>query len=67
MTLAQLQAVIAIVAKYADAEKCGVFAEHDILFLPLADDAPISADDARELEALGAHKSRADDCWALFT
>ena len=41
-------------------------AEHDILYLPLVNNADISKEDKEELLSLGAFESDAD-CWAVYT
>lgn len=68
MTLDKIIETLQIVAKYAkDPSKEWCDAQHDILYLPLANDAEIAAEDAARLEALGAIKDEDCDCWALFT
>lgn len=66
MNLENLVRTLAVVCKYAKpTDYCS--AEHDILFLPLPVDTPITAEDEAELEQLGAHRSSEGECWAVFT
>lgn len=66
MNLANIVKTLTIVNKYVEPEKSWCSAEHDILYLPLMNDAVLSPEDEAELERLGAHKSDGD-CWAVFT
>lgn len=66
MNLKNIIETLQIVSKYCDPEKSWCQAEHDELYLPLENEAAISAEDAALLEYLGAHKSDVD-CWRIFT
>jgi hypothetical protein len=66
MNFENLVMTFAVVAKYAKpTDYCS--AEHDILYLPLMADTPITAEDEAELKRLGAHLDKSADCWAVFT
>lgn len=66
VNLENLVKTLAVVVKYAKpTDYCS--AEHDILYLPLMNDTPITAEDEAELERLGAHRSSDGECWAVFT
>ncbi len=64
-TLAKLRRILEICERYSpgDTNMC---AEHDIIYLPLMNDAPISEADLETLEELGAWKSDVDS-WAVYT
>lgn len=66
MTLDKIQRVIEIVAGQCDPKKAWLSAEHDIIYLPLMNDAAISPEADAELKSLGAFKSDVE-CWALYT
>lgn len=66
MTLDKIQRVLEICAAHIDMKKAWLQAEHDIVYLPLMNDAKIPPEATIELETLGAFKSDAD-CWAFYT
>jgi hypothetical protein len=67
VNLKSIVEVLQIVAKYSKDDKDYCCAEHDILFLPLQNDAPISPEDEARLLELRAHRSSEGECWAVFT
>lgn len=64
-TLIRLTKILAICAKYSQPET-GICAEHDIIYLPLMNDAVLHPDDEKALEELHAWKSDVDS-WAVYT
>ena len=67
MNLKNIIECMQIVAKYVDPEKSWCQGEHDIIYLPLANDAKLSPEDEARLLELRAHRSSEVDCWAMFT
>lgn len=67
MNLKNIIECMQIAAKYVDQERAYCQAEHDILFLPLTNEAVISPEDEKRLLELRAHRSSEGDCWAVFT
>lgn len=67
MNMRKIQAALEIVAKYVDPEKSYLQGEHDIIYMPLMNNAEISIQDEAKLKELGAFKSSEVDCWAVFT
>lgn len=67
MNITRLQKVLTIVSKYVNPETEWVEAQHDIIFLPLFENAKISTEDLAELDELGAFISSDSDCWAVHT
>jgi hypothetical protein len=67
MTLDKMIRVLQICAQQSkDASKEWCSAEHDILYLPLANDVELPETVMKELKELGAFKSDVD-CWACYT
>lgn len=64
-TLVRFSKILAICAKYSQPDT-GLCAEHDIIYLPLMNDAPVTEEDAKALEELGAWMSDVDS-WACYT
>lgn len=64
-TLAKLSLILEICTKYSSGD-LGICAEHDIIYLPLMNDAVISQEDEEVLDHLGAWKSDVDS-WAVYT
>lgn len=67
MNLKNMIECMQIAAKYVDPEKAYCQGEHDILFLPLMNEAKISPEDEARLLELRAHRSSDGECWAVFT
>lgn len=62
--LSKLSLILEICLKYSPGDM-GVCAEHDIIYLPLLNDAVISEEDEAALDHLGAWKSDVDS-WAVY-